>query len=94
MRLISQVPDKAHVVQHQVSCDKVTTMRQESEALDEKIKSLIKCFHSNCTMKGEPSCVDTIELVHDHLEKRMCCRFIQQDLQVFNSTFNSYQCLQ
>ncbi|KAL0008746.1 hypothetical protein SO802_010248 [Lithocarpus litseifolius] len=81
--LTTQVPDKAHVVQHQVSCDKVTTMRQESEALDGKIKSLIKCFHSNCTIKGEPSCADTIALVHDHLEKRMCCRFIQQDLQLW-----------
>ncbi|XP_075643203.1 uncharacterized protein LOC142614554 isoform X1 [Castanea sativa] len=81
--LTTQVPDKAHVVQHQVSCDKVTTMRQESEALDGKIKSLIKFFHSNCKMKGEPSCADTIALVHDHLEKRMCCRFIQQDLQLW-----------
>ncbi|KAK4594211.1 hypothetical protein RGQ29_018050 [Quercus rubra] len=79
----SEGTHKFLTTQHQVSCDKVTTMRQESEALDEKIKSLIKCFHSNCTMKGEPSCADTIELVHDHLEKRMCCRFIQQDLQLW-----------
>ncbi|XP_050279878.1 uncharacterized protein LOC126720976 isoform X2 [Quercus robur] len=79
----SEGTHKFLTTQHQVSCDKVTTMRQESEALDGKIKSLIKCFHSNCTMKGEPSCADTIALVHDHLEKRMCCRFIQQDLQLW-----------
>jgi hypothetical protein len=94
MRLISQGPDKAHVVQHQVSCDEVTTMRQELEALDRKIKSLSKCFHSNCRMKGEPSCGDTISLVDDHLKKRMYCRFIRQDLQVFISSFDSYQCIQ
>uniref|UniRef100_A0A2N9EIX7 Knl1 C-terminal RWD domain-containing protein n=1 Tax=Fagus sylvatica TaxID=28930 RepID=A0A2N9EIX7_FAGSY len=80
---IQKGPDKAHVVQHQVSCDKVTTMRQELEALDRKIKSLSKCFHSNCRMKGEPSCGDTISLVDDHLKKRMYCRFIRQDLQLW-----------
>ncbi|KAK6286809.1 hypothetical protein POUND7_012988 [Theobroma cacao] len=65
------------------SSDKVTTMKHEAEALEKKIKNLTKSFHIYCKMKGEPSCSDTIDLVNDHLKKRTCCRFIRQDMQLW-----------
>ncbi|KAG2719628.1 hypothetical protein I3760_03G274500 [Carya illinoinensis] len=68
---------------HEVSYDKVTTMKQKSEFLDRKIESLVKFFHSICKMKGEPSCANTIALVHDQLKNRMCCSYIRQDLQLW-----------
>ncbi|XP_022758880.1 uncharacterized protein LOC111305523 isoform X2 [Durio zibethinus] len=63
--------------------DKVTTMKHEDEALEKKIKNLTKSFHVYCKIKGELSCSDTIELVNDHLKKRTCCRFIRQDIQLW-----------
>ncbi|KAF5482656.1 hypothetical protein F2P56_003208 [Juglans regia] len=68
---------------HEVSYDKVTTMKQKSEFLDRKIESLVKFFHSICKMKGESSCANTIALVHDQLTKKMCCSYIRQDLQLW-----------
>ncbi|XVF31940.1 hypothetical protein REPUB_Repub17cG0038200 [Reevesia pubescens] len=63
--------------------DKVTTMKHEAEALKKKTKNLTKSFQIYCKIKGEPSCSDTIELVNDHLKKRTCCRFIRQDIQLW-----------
>lgn len=67
----------------QASCDIVNAMRQELKASDGEIKSLSNFFHSRIKLKGEPSCADTISLVHDHLKTRTCCRLIRQDFQVF-----------
>lgn len=66
--------------------DKVSAMRQEIEASDRKIKNLTKSLQSSCKMRGKPSCAETILLVTDHLNRRTCCRFIRQDLQVFVPT--------
>ncbi|CAB4305025.1 unnamed protein product [Prunus armeniaca] len=66
------------------SCNNVSTMRREIKALDRQIKSLINFFHTHIKLKGEPSCADTIALVNHHLETRTCCRFIHQDLQLWN----------
>ncbi|XWS47286.1 hypothetical protein CRYUN_Cryun14cG0139500 [Craigia yunnanensis] len=63
--------------------DKVTTMKHEAEALEKKIKDLTKSFYLYCNIKGEPSCSDTIELLNDNLKKRTCCRFIHQDMQLW-----------
>lgn len=64
------------------SGDKVSAMRQEIEAADRKIKNLTKSLQSSCNMKENPSCAETILLVNDHLNRRKCCSFICQDLQV------------
>ena len=61
-------------------------MRQEIEASDRKIKNLTKSLQSSCKMKGKPSSTETILLVNDHLNRRTCCRFIRQDLQVIVPT--------
>ncbi|XVF81402.1 hypothetical protein PTKIN_Ptkin15bG0152300 [Pterospermum kingtungense] len=63
--------------------DKVSAMKHEAEALEKKIKNLTKSFYTYCKIKGEPSCFDTIELLNDHLKKRTCCRFIRQDMQLW-----------
>ncbi|TYI55782.1 hypothetical protein E1A91_D11G164700v1 [Gossypium mustelinum] len=62
---------------------KVSTMKREVEALEQKIKNLTKSFHIYCKIKGEQSSSGTIELVNDHLKKRTCCRFIRQDIQLW-----------
>ncbi|XWS36668.1 hypothetical protein CRYUN_Cryun20dG0105200 [Craigia yunnanensis] len=63
--------------------DKVATMKHEAEALEKKIKNLTKSFYIYCKIKGEPSWSDTIKLLDDHLKKRTCCRFICQDMQLW-----------
>ncbi|KAA3474769.1 Cytochrome P450 [Gossypium australe] len=62
---------------------KVSIMKREVEALEKKIKNLTKSFHIYCKIKGEQSSSGTIELVNDHLKKRTCCRFIRQDIQMW-----------
>nr|KJB42699.1 hypothetical protein B456_007G164500 [Gossypium raimondii] len=62
---------------------KVSTMKREVEALEKKIKNLTKSFDIYCKIKGEQSSSGTIELVNDHLKKRTCCRFIRQDIQLW-----------
>ncbi|KAF8409776.1 hypothetical protein HHK36_005855 [Tetracentron sinense] len=64
--------------------NKVNTMREEREALDKKIKNITKSFQASCKMKGEPSSTETIISVNDHLKKRTYCRFIHQDLQIWD----------
>ncbi|KAF8410894.1 hypothetical protein HHK36_003431 [Tetracentron sinense] len=66
------------------ACNKVYTMRQEFGGLDKKIKNLTRSFHTSCKMKGEPSSTETIESVYDHLKKGTCCRFIRQELQLWD----------
>ncbi|KAK8694229.1 hypothetical protein V6N13_071785 [Hibiscus sabdariffa] len=63
------------------SC-KVSTMKNEVEALENKIKNLTKSLHTCCKIKGEQSSSGTIELVNDHLKKRTCCRLIRQGIQL------------
>ncbi|XVE78281.1 hypothetical protein DITRI_Ditri13aG0132300 [Diplodiscus trichospermus] len=63
--------------------DKVTRMKHEAEALEKKIKNLTKSFYIYCKIKGEPTCSDTIGLLNNHLKKRACCRFIRQDMQLW-----------
>ncbi|XP_043688522.1 uncharacterized protein LOC122639690 isoform X2 [Telopea speciosissima] len=65
-------------------CNKVITMKQEIGALDEKIKSIIDCFHDSCHVKGELSYDEYIVIVNDHLKKRTCCSFIRRDLQLWS----------
>lgn len=77
------INEKGIIFIFQASCDIVNAMRQELNASDGEIKSLRKFFLSRIKLKGEPSCVDAISLVHDHLKTRTCCRLIRQDLQVF-----------
>lgn len=67
----------------QVPCEIVTKMKEDFEALDRKIKNAAKSFHTYFKMKGEPSCADTISFLNDYLKKRMGCRFLRQDMQVF-----------
>ncbi|KAK8669392.1 hypothetical protein V6N13_106823 [Hibiscus sabdariffa] len=64
------------------SC-KVSTMKNEVEALENKIKNLTKSFHTCCKIRGEQSSSGTIELVNDHLKKRTCCRLIRQGIQLW-----------
>ncbi|XP_042520558.1 uncharacterized protein LOC122094027 isoform X2 [Macadamia integrifolia] len=61
--------------------DKVITMKKELGDLDEKIKSIIKCFHDSCHIKGELSYDESVAIVNDYLKKRKCCSFIRQDMQ-------------
>ncbi|XP_019431938.1 PREDICTED: uncharacterized protein LOC109339029 isoform X2 [Lupinus angustifolius] len=68
----------------QVSCEKVTRMRQELETLDSEAKSLNEFFHSYCKIAGEQSCADTIKSVHDYLQKRMSCKFIFKNLKLWD----------
>ncbi|KAE9605148.1 hypothetical protein Lal_00043315 [Lupinus albus] len=68
----------------QVSCEKVTRMRQELETLDSEAKSLNEFFHSYCKIAGDQSCADTIKSVHDYLQKRMSCKFIFKNLKLWD----------
>ncbi|CAL0318641.1 unnamed protein product [Lupinus luteus] len=68
----------------QVSCEKVTRMRQELETLDSEAKSLNEFFHSYCKITGDQSCADTIKSVHDYLQKRMSCKFIFKNLKLWD----------
>ncbi|KAK3184576.1 hypothetical protein Dsin_031862 [Dipteronia sinensis] len=67
---------------HEVAVDKVTSMRQVVETLDRKIKNIVKS-RTYGKMKGEPSCAETIVALNDHLKKKMLCRSIRQDLQLW-----------
>ncbi|KAJ0051400.1 hypothetical protein Pint_01805 [Pistacia integerrima] len=71
------------VGKHEVVANKVITRKQEAEAVDQKIKNLIKSFNTHCKTKGDLSCADTIPLLNDHLKKRALCRYIRQDLQLW-----------
>ncbi|KAJ7960221.1 Dentin sialoprotein [Quillaja saponaria] len=68
---------------HEVTPDKVTTTKQKLQELDGKTKNLSKFFLSYCKIRGDPSCSDTITLVHDYLKKRICCKCIRQYLQMW-----------
>ncbi|PPS07043.1 hypothetical protein GOBAR_AA13615 [Gossypium barbadense] len=52
--------------------DKVTTVKHQADSL---------CPHFK--IKGELSCADTIDLLHDHLKKRTCWGCIRQDMQLW-----------
>lgn len=67
----------------QVSHNPMTSMRQEIEILEKKIENLIKSLNRFCKMKGELDCIETIGLINSFMKKRMCCRFVRLDLQVF-----------
>ncbi|KAK1568340.1 hypothetical protein Q3G72_023333 [Acer saccharum] len=67
---------------NEVAIDKVTSMRQVVETLDRKIKNIVKS-RTYGKMKGEPSCAETIAALNDHLKKKMLCRSIRQDLQLW-----------
>eukprot|EP00257_Ricinus_communis_P019188 XP_015578103.1 uncharacterized protein LOC8288333 [Ricinus communis] len=67
----------------EVAMEKVSTKKHELEALDRKIMNLSKVFHSYCKMKGEPGCSETIVMLNDHLKKKTSCRFIHEDLQLW-----------
>ncbi|XP_021890008.1 uncharacterized protein LOC110808730 isoform X2 [Carica papaya] len=68
---------------YEVPCEIVTKMKKDFEALDRKIKNAAKSFHTYFKMKGEPSCADTISFLNDYLKKRMGCRFLRQDMQLW-----------
>ncbi|KAM7262805.1 hypothetical protein ACFE04_000488 [Oxalis oulophora] len=68
---------------HQAASEKVTIKRRELEALDRKVKILTESLSSNCKMKGEPSCSDSVTLLKSHLKQRAVCRLIRQDLQLW-----------
>ncbi|XP_021658887.2 uncharacterized protein LOC110648837 isoform X5 [Hevea brasiliensis] len=68
---------------HEVSWEKVATLKHECEALDRKIKNLMKSFQNYFKMKGEPSCSETIVLLNDHLKKKTSCRLIHDDLKLW-----------
>lgn len=58
-------------------------MRQTLEALDRKILTLKRMFHSCCKLKAEPGVGETITLVTEHLAKKTSRRFIRLDTQVY-----------
>ncbi|XP_058112810.1 uncharacterized protein LOC131255899 isoform X2 [Magnolia sinica] len=62
---------------------KVTVMRKELGVLDEKVKKVIKYFHSACKLRGDPGYDETIVLVNDHLQKRNRCILIHQYLKLW-----------
>ncbi|XP_042009596.1 uncharacterized protein LOC121758241 [Salvia splendens] len=69
--------------EHEVCHDKLTTMRQTLEALDRKILTLKRTFHSCCKLKAEPGVGETITLVTEHLAKKTSRRFIRLDTQMW-----------
>lgn len=81
------VNDTSKFVLVQASCDRASTIKQEFESLDGKIKTLSKYFSTYCKLKGVTSSTDILGSVIDHLRKRKLCRSIYQDLQV--STFTN-----
>ncbi|XP_042005301.1 uncharacterized protein LOC121754038 isoform X1 [Salvia splendens] len=69
--------------EHEVCHDRLTTMRQTLEALDRKILTLKRTFHSCCKFKAEPGVGETITLVTEHLAKKTSRRFIRLDTQMW-----------
>ncbi|XP_057792894.1 uncharacterized protein LOC131009519 isoform X2 [Salvia miltiorrhiza] len=69
--------------EHEVCHDKLITMRQALEALDRKILTLTRTFHSCCKLKAEPGVGETITLVTEHLAKKTSCRMIRLDTQMW-----------
>ncbi|KAL1555438.1 hypothetical protein AAHA92_11176 [Salvia divinorum] len=69
--------------EHEVCHDKLTTMRQALDALDRKILTLTRTFHSCCKLKAEPGVGETITLVTEHLAKKTSHRFIRLDTQMW-----------
>ncbi|KAK5810970.1 hypothetical protein PVK06_026287 [Gossypium arboreum] len=63
--------------------DKVTTVKHQADALETKINNLTKSLCPHFKIKGELSCADTIDLLHDHLKKRTCWGCILQDMQLW-----------
>ncbi|KAG4186532.1 hypothetical protein ERO13_A08G049000v2 [Gossypium hirsutum] len=63
--------------------DKVTTVKHQADALETKINNLTKSLCPHFKIKGELSCADTIDLLHDHLKKRTCWGCIRQDMQLW-----------
>ncbi|XP_041992433.1 uncharacterized protein LOC121743251 [Salvia splendens] len=59
-----------------------TTMRLTLEALDKKILTLTRIFHSCCKLKAEPGVGETITMVTEQLAKKTPHRFIRLDTQV------------
>ncbi|XP_056172785.1 LOW QUALITY PROTEIN: uncharacterized protein LOC115663130 [Syzygium oleosum] len=75
---------------NKVSHNPMTSMKQEIEILEKKIENLIKSLNRFCKMKGELDCIETIGLIDSFMKKRMCCRFVRLDLQLWKvSSFES-----
>ncbi|XP_020241204.1 uncharacterized protein LOC109819681 isoform X2 [Asparagus officinalis] len=80
----SQAPcGNSSYTRNQVECDRVPSLKQELEMLDQKVKDMMKGFQSSCKIKGNPSCDGIIKVVNDHIDMKNCCRLIQQDLQLW-----------
>ncbi|XP_052107814.1 uncharacterized protein LOC107458421 isoform X3 [Arachis duranensis] len=62
----------------------LTTMRKEIEILDWKAKSLKEYFCTYCKMESHQSFADTIRSVHLYLKRRISCKCIFQNLQLWN----------
>ncbi|XP_049932628.1 uncharacterized protein LOC116250090 isoform X2 [Nymphaea colorata] len=65
------------------SVHKVKFLRQELSALDQKMKNLAESLHKHCKIKGSPDPDETLLLVNDYVNKKICCTQIQQDLQLW-----------
>ncbi|XP_048127085.1 uncharacterized protein LOC115739138 isoform X2 [Rhodamnia argentea] len=75
---------------YEVSHNKMTSMKQEIEILEKKIENLTKSLNRFCKMKEELDCVETIGLINNLMKKRMCCRLVRLDLQLWKvSSFES-----
>ncbi|KAI4324587.1 hypothetical protein MLD38_030062 [Melastoma candidum] len=61
----------------------IKSLRQENDAMDEKIKSLSRSISTRCGIKGVVDCTKVKELADDSLRKRMTCRFIRQDFKAW-----------
>lgn len=72
----------------QVDREKVIAMKHTLETLDKRNTTLIKSLTTACKVKGEPSCMDSISLVTNHLKKKSFCQLLCRDMQVF--TFPLY----
>ncbi|XP_047334422.1 uncharacterized protein LOC124938093 isoform X2 [Impatiens glandulifera] len=68
---------------HEVSSDKVNAMKQILEASSSKIFNLTKFFHTAFKIKGEPTSIETTALVNDLLKRRVRCRFLSQNLKLW-----------
>ncbi|KAL5972415.1 hypothetical protein ACLOJK_041669 [Asimina triloba] len=49
---------------------RLTTMKKEHGVLEQKVKRLIKYFHSSFKLKGDLGNAETMALVKDHLQKQ------------------------
>ncbi|XP_010048333.2 uncharacterized protein LOC104437134 [Eucalyptus grandis] len=75
---------------YKVAHNPTTSMKQEIEILEKKIENLTKSLNRFCKMKGELDCVETIGLINNFMKKRMCCRFVRLDMQLWKvSSFES-----